>query len=959
MKKLSIVLLAVLLIASLIISCDNSTKALTDELVEVQLGTQAGSRALSSSVTLEQISDSSLKWFYSASKETQLDFATGETERAFIRLGDTKTFSQGKWTFILWAEQGAVVDAAGNTTTAGTKVYEGKLEHVLITKSSSPVPVVISVSPYVLGVNGSVKFNDVMIKKHNSDNYVEANRVSVNGEPVTLTHGDSSVISLPAGSHTAIVSYVGDDTVTYAYEEIAFTVYSGRTTTINGFVGEDTATGEITAIATAAKVEKNVNVVTDGDTKKSALTTFTAPVNPAGDKTQNTTVTFPQGALPVKADGTASTVNLSVETKNVDSNFSASGVADNDKKVVSGIDLKVTVNGSNVTKFNDQTVEVTTFIAKGLSNVVVYYNRAALGTGSYTYESDTGALTIRTTHFSEFLVAATPFEALNTRTNKASTLSDAITEAQNGDTIKLYNDVTSSSMITIEKANLILDLNGKIIKNNNTNRDYGTTIKNKGTLTIKDSIGSGNVVSDKNVAISVGDNSVTTIESGTYQGQEGAVITGYATGATININGGTFTATDNAVIAGNGTNREGNANEINITDGTFTGGITTPNYVACGIYAPWKDNINVSGGTFNITGGAGIVARAGYVNVSGGTFTCTGTTKGKVGDSRVVVPCSAFVFDSDANYPALTADSKITVTGGTFTSEVNSINVIPAGSDVNTRIDVSISVSNSDQAQAAIMMNVKDQSSTSAKNIINITCKDDIVLDLNKDGDYYTATLGNKDSQSVTINANEKKITFDSEYRNAINCYGELTINDATIDSTYNTSGSTWDDYGLIFRYQNGGKNEVVFNNVVFNRQVVIEKGVKATFNHCTINQTSATGDMYALWICAGADVTLNGCTINSMNPNDGRLNRAIKIADEYITNPQLTKLNVSGTTIISQKKAAVLVTSTAGANITWGEGNNIDRVSADSTNAVWNDSDRTSAWDLVTVTGCKKLQEQ
>lgn len=115
---------------------------------------------------------------------------------------------------------------------------------------------------------------------------------------------------------------------------------------------------------------------------------------------------------------------------------------------------------------------------------------------------------------------------------------------------------------------------------------------------------------------------------------------------------------------------------------------------------------------------------------------------------------------------------------------------------------------------------------------------------------------------------------------------------------------------------------------------------------------------MYALWICAGADVTLNGCTINSVNLNAGNKNRAIKIADEYVTAPTLTKLSVNGTTIISQKKAAVLVTSTAGANIVWGAGNDISRVAADTVNAVWNDSDRTAAWDLVTVTGCTKAQE-
>ena len=118
--------------------------------------------------------------------------------------------------------------------------------------------------------------------------------------------------------------------------------------------------------------------------------------------------------------------------------------------------------------------------------------------------------------------------------------------------------------------------------------------------------------------------------------------------------------------------------------------------------------------------------------------------------------------------------------------------------------------------------------------------------------------------------------------------------------------------------------NELVLNNVTFKRAVAIEPGVKAKLNKVTIDQTSATDDMYALWISAGADVTLKDCNINSINPTSGKLNRAIKIADEYVTNPQLTKLSVSGTTFASQKKSAVLVTTKAGAEITWGENNDI-----------------------------------
>lgn len=703
MKKLSIVLLAVLLVASLIISCDNSTKALTDELVEVQLGTQAGSRALSSSVTLEQISDPSLKWFYSASKETQPDFATGATERAFIRLGDTKTFSQGKWTFVLWAEKGADVDEDGNTTTIGTKVYEGTLEHVLITTSSSPVPVVISVSPYVLGVNGTVQFSGVMIQKYSGDsNSIEttaANVITLDGVNVELVNGNAIVKDVTPGPHTVTVSYVANidgQEVVYASESILITVYSGRTTLIRGNVAEEVGSAEITVIATSANVTVPEIVVTEGKSAPAIIEAAVAPSNataPKADANKVTTVKFPEGAL-VNTDSTEAgnvSATLSVDTKSIENNIQIT----DGSTAVAGINVSLTVNGSPVTEFNDEYVIITTYIAKNLNNVKVVYNgagaqpiatdiegapdpaSAALLTSddgtSLGYISATGLLRFKTNHFSEFNVVADAVCYVSETNTAYSTLSAAF-EAATGSrkTVILLKNITGQ--VTVPSgADVILDLNGKSI----STTDW-TTIINYGTLVLKDSSGEGYVCSSSSSAVCVDYNSKTTIESGNYSGREGAVITGLATGATININGGTFSAADNAVIAGNGSNRGGEANIININGGTFNGGIITSGYVACGIYAPWKDEINVSGGTFNIHGGAGIVARAGYVNVSGGTFNCTGNATGKVGDSRVVVPCSALVFDSQANYGAMTDDSKITVTGGTFTSEADSIKVVPA-----------------------------------------------------------------------------------------------------------------------------------------------------------------------------------------------------------------------------------------------------------------------------------------
>lgn len=258
-----------------------------------------------------------------------------------------------------------------------------------------------------------------------------------------------------------------------------------------------------------------------------------------------------------------------------------------------------------------------------------------------------------------------------------NTLSDAITAAENGKTITLLNNTSGEVVIPTDK-NITLDLNG------NTITHTGTTVYNLGNLTICDSSNdkTGKIISTRRVGVCVGHDSTTTIEYANIEAVEGAVITGYATGATITINDGKFSASDNAVIAGNGNNTDDNAtdkpvrvksNKINICGGTFTGNIQTEGYIACGIYAPWKDIITISGGNFIVNNGIGIVARAGQVIVTGGSFICNGTAKGKVGDKNFDMDASqAVYFDaSNPTYPAYNSETDyIKLLGGTFSSDV-------------------------------------------------------------------------------------------------------------------------------------------------------------------------------------------------------------------------------------------------------------------------------------------------
>lgn len=246
--------------------------------------------------------------------------------------------------------------------------------------------------------------------------------------------------------------------------------------------------------------------------------------------------------------------------------------------------------------------------------------------------------------------------------------------ASNG-IVKLTQNMTLDEAVSVAPgADVTLDLNGKkltVAGNNFLNANGGKlTIENGsvssagrigyaangGTLTIKDAtLESGDVALQ-----ATGEGSKLVIESGDITAQEcGALVT---TEAAFEMNGGTITSIDNAAIMGNGTVKPGNDQghvEINFNGGELNCGITSAGYSACGIYMPNSGVLNVRGGVINVEKGCGILMRAGKLNMTGGEIHCSdnsgveGGFIGKVGDSRVVVPCAAVVFDDKAAYPGL------------------------------------------------------------------------------------------------------------------------------------------------------------------------------------------------------------------------------------------------------------------------------------------------------------------
>ena len=236
-----------------------------------------------------------------------------------------------------------------------------------------------------------------------------------------------------------------------------------------------------------------------------------------------------------------------------------------------------------------------------------------------------------------------------------------------------------------------------------------------------------------------------------------------------------------------------------------------------------------------------------------------------------------------------------------------------------------------------------------AKNIA-VTLANDIDLPISALGNITAGSgeykLGGANTDNIIIDLNGNKLNITTTYWSAIGANNDnatITIKNGRMTSTGNSAG-TWNAYDVRLCNCN-----YVIENVTFDKAVAIDNAGKATtMKNVTIN---ATGDVYALWITAeGQNVTIDGLTINSEG-------RGIKIDEQYVAAPEKVILNVSNATFNTVKKAAVIVKSAAGADITL-DNVNIDNVKGDSTNAVWNDADSAASFDKITVVGGTIAQE-
>ncbi len=257
-------------------------------------------------------------------------------------------------------------------------------------------------------------------------------------------------------------------------------------------------------------------------------------------------------------------------------------------------------------------------------------------------------------------------------------------------TITLESDIngplTITNTLTGSYAELILDLNGHSITSENEG-ECGVIVK-QGEVRLKN----GTIDSKKFVGVKLDSHAKGAkiyLNDCTVNSVQGAVCTGTASGCTISIFGGSFTATNNAVIAGNESpnytntteaREKGNTISIKALNGkapVINGYTANAANVACGIYAPWKDNITIDAAKFNIENGVGILSRGGNIVINDAeSHTPGGDLVGKVADGKNDVPCKTVYIDKDRDYPAL-ENASITIYGGKYSDDAGKDYVAP------------------------------------------------------------------------------------------------------------------------------------------------------------------------------------------------------------------------------------------------------------------------------------------
>ena len=532
MKRLSYILLAAMLVAALAVAC---TAAVIDdaELSTITFASGEGSRSLV--VSREGFDAEQYVWYYTAAKSDNGPGTGAKSEKTLV--GGTgkltspiEGISLGKWDFQLFGYDKKIDDGGG-------VVYTGSAIGAEVSKGHDNV-ISVKVEPQKNGTGYIDVSKDIVLVDGNGNATVyNASNVEIKGLDTgfskLLVVSDEWKVEVQSGSYAVTVRFVSESGTEHASTTKYFNVYDGLTTRVSGTLEEMTSSisFDVKSDDIGLSISENKTIGSD-NTYKFGFSPVSSETTIGKDE-QGTSIT---ASFKKTNDESSATINLVVyNTASAAQKFSV----ENGDAVVAGFDFTL----DNASIEEGSYVEVSTYIGTGYTNPKVVYKGNASEEFETLYDSDTGILTFKTSHFSEYYVITEDACVLNENTKqKYIYLQDAIDNASDGDTIKLLGDVVLENTVVVDKK-LTLDLEGKTISNvsnlcNESTGDWSlVSVRENGNLTIT---GNGTLQAKKKdcFTVDVQDvNATVTIESGTLVGNVHAV---YVFEGSAYINGGTY-----------------------------------------------------------------------------------------------------------------------------------------------------------------------------------------------------------------------------------------------------------------------------------------------------------------------------------------------------------------------------------------------------------------------------------
>lgn len=413
-------------------------------------------------------------------------------------------------------------------------------------------------------------------------------------------------------------------------------------------------------------------------------------------------------------------------------------------------------------------------------------------------------------------------------------------------------------------------------------------------------------------------------------------VSGIYAGSNTTVKGCTFnTATSGSYY---GISTEGNPDNVLIENCTFNGNRAAILY---------GTNVKFIGNTVNSAKGVSVAAASG--EISGNTFTGAralsisklGTTIKDNALSETTKVEATVAADLSSNYWG----TENGPAASQIVNETAGVEVI-VDSYYKTNTEGTLG-----DLASTFVVKINGNEYKSLKEALNFVGAGAHVIELIEDAtlDYGAReAYGIEETTSITINGNGHTLTLNqtnSDWSSIglKNPEATLILNDMTIEKTgHGDTSGAWNKHAINFHCN------VEMNDVTVNNSMAVSNG--ATLTNVIINEANG---YYGLWISANDQaVTVNGGEINATNGG-----RGIKIADQYIDAPAKVKLEVTGTVFNTAKKAAVLVSSSAGADIT---ASNVDisKVVEDPIYFVWIDEDWSKYDSEVTVSGASMTIE-